>query len=208
MTLPDVVTGQPHSTAHNDERHAINQLLGINPIGIPSPAPADGTLLAYSSATGTYVAVSPTGVAELAEAENASGTAISLNTQAYGGTVYTPLPGATIVVPQSNGRPVLMEWWGLVQQNVAGNGSMWCSLMENGTTVVSSIHPLPVKTGQTLDGSTYLTTFMGRARFAPFAASRTFQLNAMVYKAADGSAPTASILPLSNAPLTVRAVQG
>lgn len=53
--LPDVAVGQPHSAAHNDERHVINSLSALTTALSPATEPKDGSGIAWSHVAGKYL---------------------------------------------------------------------------------------------------------------------------------------------------------
>lgn len=72
-------------------------------VGLPTTAPTDGQLLAYSAATGLYAPVNPSGSSELAYAENMTGTQ-----QTGIVTGPTDITACSIAVPAST-RPVYLS---------------------------------------------------------------------------------------------------
>lgn len=165
-----------------------------------APPPLDGQVPAYSQALGQYVPTNPGGAAELASASNNTGTATAPTT-ANGAPTLIAVPGTSITIPASAGRPVTVEWETTVNQTVAGAGNVWLNAQAGATVYGSSIHPLP---NSTAFGAA-ITTCFGKTRLGVLAAPLTLQLFAGV------SSPVgavASLLNNSGYPSMLRAVAG
>lgn len=93
---------------------------------------ADGQLLAYQASTGKFVPVTPTGVAELAYSENATGTLTGPVAAAIGAFAASAIaiPNTDISVPNSGGRPVYIDACVMGQQMTGTTGLAVVELWE------------------------------------------------------------------------------
>lgn len=200
--------GIPESDLDADLQAKIDAAAGIGtPVSVPSPAPADGTLLAYSTALGKYVPVAPTGSAQLASASNKTGTVTAVTSTGGLGAV-TLITGVNITVPDTGGRPLALHWGCGCAQSVAGTGTMFLTVQETtsgSVNVGSAINKLPNVAAA--DAANADFSMLGQADVGVVAGVRTFRLFAQLYVPAANS-PNVNIQNSTGFPTFLRAVAG
>ena len=171
----------------------------------PTATPTDGQLLAWSATLGDWTPVNPTGSAELAAAINSTNTSTVLTASGGIGTSVL-IPGTTISVPPSNGRPVTLHYGGTFTQTVAGDGSVYLTLTETTSTPTgrqSAVMRLPNNTNLAVASETLINSF----RLGVVSSTRTFALYGLVYAVAANS-PTVQIANNTLNPTSLRAIAG
>lgn len=150
---------------------------------------ADGQLLEWDATTGRFLAVNPTGIAELAYAENVTATATNWSGAGGVGTSVN-LPQCTITVPAS-ARPVSINFGCTIRMTTLGVGSFFLGLYETtgGSNVNKcfDIRSLPA----TVTAGAGDVSFDKTWRLGPTVAERTFKLVGFCWtNAADDAAGT------------------
>lgn len=140
---------------------------------------ANGQVLAYQASTGKIVPATPSGAAEAAYSENATGV-VTGPVQAASGAfaaAAVAVPNTDITVTNSNGRPVYLDGFVFGQQTTAGTGKAVIEIWETtGTPAMLSRCDMQLPNAVTADSRRNLDLYHPSIRLGAVATSRSFQI--------------------------------